>query len=243
MLDSSSHTPANSEDHDRLNGWKEIAAFLGKGVRTAQRWEREYGMPVHRLGRDGGEIVWASRRELGAWMADNENRTRHDREPAGRPDAAQHQAPPPAATPELAAPLPSPPLPAPPPPERAEPAAWSRGLMAAATVAVLVIAGAYSWPLVKPLFVHGRPASIEAEGRLLWALDKDGRRLWSHSFDFPITVDREHGGPRPFGASWLLDDIDGDGKRELVFPSADPVNRSLAMTLTVFNEDGDVRFT
>ena len=41
----------------RLNGWKEIANRLGKGVRTAQRWEKAYGLPVRRIGRDGGEIA------------------------------------------------------------------------------------------------------------------------------------------------------------------------------------------
>jgi phage terminase Nu1 subunit (DNA packaging protein) len=30
-----------------LNGWKEIANYLGRGVRTVQRWE-EMGMPVRR---------------------------------------------------------------------------------------------------------------------------------------------------------------------------------------------------
>jgi len=29
-----------------LSSWKEIANYLGKGVRTAQRWECERGMPV-----------------------------------------------------------------------------------------------------------------------------------------------------------------------------------------------------
>jgi hypothetical protein len=42
-----------ASDSDRLNGWNEIATFLGKGVRTVQRWEREYGLPIHRLGREG----------------------------------------------------------------------------------------------------------------------------------------------------------------------------------------------
>jgi len=33
----------------RLESWKEIAAYLGRDVRTAQRWERLGGLPVHRL--------------------------------------------------------------------------------------------------------------------------------------------------------------------------------------------------
>ena len=33
----------------RLDSWKEIASFLRRGIRTVQRWEREEGLPVHRL--------------------------------------------------------------------------------------------------------------------------------------------------------------------------------------------------
>ena len=53
----------------RLNGWKEIALHLGKGTRTVQRWEKLYGLPVHRIGREGGEIVFAFRDEIDRWMA------------------------------------------------------------------------------------------------------------------------------------------------------------------------------
>jgi len=31
-----------------LSSWKEIAHFLGVNVRTAQKWERERGLPVRR---------------------------------------------------------------------------------------------------------------------------------------------------------------------------------------------------
>jgi hypothetical protein len=33
-----------------LSSWKEIAAYVGKGVRTVQRWEKEHGLPVRRVG-------------------------------------------------------------------------------------------------------------------------------------------------------------------------------------------------
>lgn len=29
-----------------LTGWKEIANYLGKGVRAVQRYERKFGLPV-----------------------------------------------------------------------------------------------------------------------------------------------------------------------------------------------------
>jgi Tol biopolymer transport system component len=52
---------------DRLDSWKGIAAHLGRGVRTVQRWEREEGLPVHRLAHDKGGNVYARREELAAW--------------------------------------------------------------------------------------------------------------------------------------------------------------------------------
>jgi len=37
-----------ADSKDRLDSWKEIAAFLNRGVRTVQRWEASEGLPVHR---------------------------------------------------------------------------------------------------------------------------------------------------------------------------------------------------
>jgi tetratricopeptide (TPR) repeat protein len=51
---------------DRLDSWKEIAAYLKRGVRTVQRWERVARLPVRRIGPDRG-AVYAFRSELDAW--------------------------------------------------------------------------------------------------------------------------------------------------------------------------------
>ena len=51
-----------------LQGWKEIADYLGRGVRTIQRWE-QFGLPIHRpAGRDRS-AVFALPSELDKWMA------------------------------------------------------------------------------------------------------------------------------------------------------------------------------
>ena len=55
-------------DPGRLGSWKEIAAFLGREVRTVQRWEASEGLPVHRLGHQKGGTVYAFPAELDAWM-------------------------------------------------------------------------------------------------------------------------------------------------------------------------------
>ena len=54
---------------DRLDSWKEIAAYLGRDVTTVQRWEKREGMPVHRHLHDRLGSVYASRVELEAWAA------------------------------------------------------------------------------------------------------------------------------------------------------------------------------
>ena len=51
----------------RLDSWKEIAAYLGRGIRTVQRWEREEGLPVHRLAHEKRGSIYARREELAAW--------------------------------------------------------------------------------------------------------------------------------------------------------------------------------
>lgn len=50
-----------------LQSWKEVAAYVGRGVRTVQRWE-SFGLPVHRpSGHDKG-AVFVLVAELDEWM-------------------------------------------------------------------------------------------------------------------------------------------------------------------------------
>ena len=51
-----------------LTTWKEIAAYLGVTVRTAQKWERKRALPVHRVPGGRGR-VWAKPAELDAWQS------------------------------------------------------------------------------------------------------------------------------------------------------------------------------
>ncbi len=49
-----------------LTSWKEVAAYLGVSERTAQKWERERGLPVHRLPGERGRLTaWTD--ELDHW--------------------------------------------------------------------------------------------------------------------------------------------------------------------------------
>src|SRR5579864_4442791 len=52
-----------------LNSWKEIATYLGRGVRTVQRWERELRLPVRRIGKGKRSPVYSTAAELNFWMS------------------------------------------------------------------------------------------------------------------------------------------------------------------------------
>ena len=52
---------------ERLDSWKEIAAYLNRDVRTVQRWERREGMPVHRHQHYKRGSVYALTSEVDAW--------------------------------------------------------------------------------------------------------------------------------------------------------------------------------
>jgi tetratricopeptide (TPR) repeat protein len=52
----------------RLDSWKAIAAFLGRSLRTVQRWHACNGLPVHHFGGDKGS-VFAYEEEIDQWLA------------------------------------------------------------------------------------------------------------------------------------------------------------------------------
>lgn len=52
---------------ERLESWKEIAAFFGRTPTTVQRWEQSAGLPVHRLAPGKRGSIFAYRRELEEW--------------------------------------------------------------------------------------------------------------------------------------------------------------------------------
>src|SRR2546425_10076542 len=60
--------PFGRPPEDRLDSWKEIAAYLNRDVTTVQRWEKREGMPVHRHLHDRSGSVYAYGPELDAWL-------------------------------------------------------------------------------------------------------------------------------------------------------------------------------
>ncbi|MDQ6621404.1 MAG: hypothetical protein M3Z31_17215 [Pseudomonadota bacterium] len=58
-----------TETGQRLGGWKAIARYVGRDVRTVQRWERDRQLPVHRI--PGGDLsaVFAWPPEVDGWLS------------------------------------------------------------------------------------------------------------------------------------------------------------------------------
>jgi len=54
---------------DLLHGWKDIAAYVSRDVSTVKRWEKQRGLPVHRVPGDGRANVYAHSTELARWLA------------------------------------------------------------------------------------------------------------------------------------------------------------------------------
>jgi eukaryotic-like serine/threonine-protein kinase len=73
----SSSSPESSAD--RLDSWKEIAAYLKRDERTVRRWEKE-GLPVRRKVHKKQASVFAYRAEIDAWW----NSDRQRLEPSGQ---------------------------------------------------------------------------------------------------------------------------------------------------------------
>jgi hypothetical protein len=76
------------EPVSRLDAWKAIADYLGRDVRTAQRWRDERGMPVHRVAGGRGGTVFAGRGELDEWQFQPKCQPA-DRTPRHRPTATR----------------------------------------------------------------------------------------------------------------------------------------------------------
>lgn len=137
----------------RLAGWKKIARHLGKGVRTTQRWETLYGLPVHREAREGIELVFAFPDELDRW-------SRQARAVDARADVEREAAGPAAAAPR-------------------RPGKAVRVLAAAAVVGSLALVRA--WPHATPKPAKP-PASWRIAGDTLTVLDAAGATLFTHDF-------------------------------------------------------------
>jgi tetratricopeptide (TPR) repeat protein len=75
---------------DRLDSWKEIAAYLKRDVTTVQRWEKRERMPVHRHQHGTIGSVYAFGSQLDAWRQSRTLGLDEEKEPEAKaPDDAE----------------------------------------------------------------------------------------------------------------------------------------------------------
>jgi hypothetical protein len=224
---------------DLLSGWKDIAAHLGKSVRSVQRWEREIGLPVHRIKTPDGQTVYASRPEIDEWRRrietpseqavggvgggvasstpvelGDETSAEHG---SGSHDSGYMQMPQKRVL-------------------RNRPI-WVAALaLLAAGIAITVVALSGGSPSSEV------PASLSILGRQLDAYSASHQLVWSYVFDRDVSV--------PFGDPIFphveLSDLDGDGSLEVLVPVrfapvAETAQRSDA--LYAFSRDGRLLWT
>ena len=79
---------------ERLDSWKDIAAYLGRSVLTVQRWEKSEGLPVHRHTHAKQASVYAFRSEIDRWRRARDVDASSEAEPRepGRADVVVHRA-------------------------------------------------------------------------------------------------------------------------------------------------------
>lgn len=202
-----------SQDPDLLDGWKSIADYLGKSVRTAQRWRAEFGLPVHRPGNQDGESVFAFRSEIDAWR-----RARRSDEPgmsgdppngSGENGAARPPSAPPAHQPAAA-------------PHRP----WRRWATGVLALSVMAATGWFVWQEWQ------REASYwTVRNGTLVVYDADRGAFWQKTFSRPLLDDNYfgHADPRRLGgptqgtaprpsplAHAAIVDLDSDGRNEVL---------------------------
>lgn len=57
-----------------LHSWKEISGYTGRGVRTVQRYEVQFGFPIHRPAGSPRSAVLAFTDEIDKWLAGSPTR-------------------------------------------------------------------------------------------------------------------------------------------------------------------------
>ncbi len=185
----------------KLHSWKEVAAYLGVTVRSAQRWEKTGGLPVRRLGRGRSARVVAFTGELDAWVR-----------AGGAADAQRGN---------IAA--------------AGERQWWRRwwflAAFAAGCVAVLVLVlwslKAAREPENWSLLADGTLTVRDARGAVLWQKQFPGQRSRAEPTAQPPV---------------LVADIDGDGRREVLFQASSAGPSRPYGSLLCFENTGRLRW-
>ncbi len=210
---------------DTLHGWKDIAGYLGRSVRSVQRWESELGLPVHRIKAAEGQTVYALRLQIDEWRRSRDlTKLLPDdvaEDDAGTASNETTLEPPPSAHSARIGP------------------GWTWfAVGVAAALAIGVRAGSYF-----TLNRVGPVASLQTAGTSVVAYDSLGRVAWTHSFGEQISrADSETGSVglfAPFAGT------DQNGLATMFIPvrfstAGNPSNKS--DMLVAFDSTGNIRW-
>ncbi len=218
----------------KLDGWKEIAAFLGRDVTTAIRWESERGLPVHRVPGSKRGAVYAYPAEIDVWLRNGQP------DPRGEPGE---------------------PISEPAAPSGGAAASANRGVrrvidglgppwivgVGAGLSVILVVGGLWGRGegSRRRALVGGQPpatrvvASVDFRERELVAVDAAGREVWRFATDAPIAsgwnVLRQ--GPR-----YAIADLDDDGLDEVVVSVTRNAAPEMRDELLCLSQSGEIRW-
>ncbi len=197
------------DNPDQLNGWKEIAAYVGRSVRAAQRWERELQLPVHRIKTPRGHVIYALKREMDQWRLRAEGallEEESDQTTLNAPTARIRR--------------------------HLSPGAVARALLGAGAAAAVLFAVFRALPT---LGSKAEPGALQFgfDGGRLEALDRNGRQVWSLTFGSPdesVDSPSEFQFTMPKRQRLARLDLDDDGHEDVVAAVRYPTGGSDVLT-------------
>jgi len=212
----------------RLSSWKEIAEYLGWDERTCLRWEKNLGLPIHRINPESKRSrVFAYAEDLDRWLAGREG----EHSPRGSAPREKRE-------------------------QSSSEARSRKGVFKRAQPLFFVAAAAGFLTLGYFAFFQcpGEPADFTIRGSSLVILDEAGRELWSYDtgvsklqdtayyrkhFQNPILDSGGFGKKYPY---LIIRDINNDGRLEVIFTaqSEEPLDMG---PVVCFDCRGRVRWT
>ena len=233
--------PRAGDASRQLHGWKDISAYFGRSVRTVQRWEHDFGLPIRRFGMGRAEVVHAYVEELERWRATAEAEAARKVPDASAEEGAG------LAKGQVPAQIPA-------------PGSWNRRAsrrvaIAAALLVVTAaalglvwqsngrIAGSPSRAVAGTARADSQPAAWDTVGDRLFVKNASGETLWDYPFPFALSNKPDPGLTDSAEASVRIDDIDGDGQHEVLVRSLPVDGRKDAYRFYCFDSAGGLRWT
>jgi hypothetical protein len=178
--------PSGDGHERRLDSWKEIAAYLRRDERTAGRWEKEKGLPVHRVPGGRRQMVFAYAEELDVWLRQEGQRERDQTSPATT--SVQ-------------------------PSRAARYVKWKHAPLVSliASVFVLIALIAFSWRAAAPHSI----AKVAFTGNSLQAWDERDRLSWTYTFTASLDSS-VIGGSHALESLVRIADLTGNGDQQVL---------------------------